>query len=68
MFLMWSQVSVCCNKTISDVAGEEPFHWRRREVLKCVGATVGLVRIILLQAFYKFSCSLFLFSVLFIFS
>ncbi|ESW13206.1 hypothetical protein PHAVU_008G176700 [Phaseolus vulgaris] len=35
-------VSICCNKTISDVAAEEPFHWRRREVLKCVGATLGL--------------------------
>ncbi|BAT81874.1 hypothetical protein LR48_Vigan07g196300 [Vigna angularis] len=35
-------VSICCNKTISDVVGEDPFHWRRREVLKCVGATVGL--------------------------
>ncbi|KAH1095072.1 hypothetical protein GYH30_040391 [Glycine max] len=35
-------VSICCNKTISNVSDEEPFHWRRREILKCAGATVGL--------------------------
>ncbi|KAL3034451.1 hypothetical protein AAZX31_02G195300 [Glycine max] len=35
-------VSICCNKTISDVSDGEPFHWRRRDVLKCAGATVGL--------------------------
>lgn len=55
-------MSICCNKTISDVSDGEPFHWRRRDVLKCAGATVGLVRAILLQFYNKVFLFLFVFT------
>ncbi|XP_027331312.1 thylakoid lumenal 29 kDa protein, chloroplastic isoform X2 [Abrus precatorius] len=35
-------VPICCNKIKIDVSDEDRFHWRRRDILKCFGATVGL--------------------------
>ncbi|KAK7301170.1 hypothetical protein RJT34_12031 [Clitoria ternatea] len=35
-------VSICCSKIRSDFSDEDQFHWRRRDILKCIGTTVGL--------------------------
>lgn len=36
------QVKIHCNKIETDAATENRFH--RRDILKCVGATIGVVR------------------------
>lgn len=51
---MCVQVPVCCNKIIADVSDEDQFHWKRRDILKCFGATVGLVRPTLLSVAANF--------------
>ncbi|KAJ1431910.1 heme peroxidase, plant/fungal/bacterial [Sesbania bispinosa] len=35
-------VAICCNKIKADVSDEDQFHWRRRDILKCFGTTIGL--------------------------
>ncbi|KAK7321205.1 hypothetical protein VNO77_31594 [Canavalia gladiata] len=35
-------VSICCSKIKTIVSEEDQFQWRRRDILKCFGATVGL--------------------------
>ncbi|XP_058747761.1 thylakoid lumenal 29 kDa protein, chloroplastic [Vicia villosa] len=36
-------VSICCAKIKTDVSDDEQqFHWKRRDILKCIGVTIGL--------------------------
>nr|XP_012568370.1 thylakoid lumenal 29 kDa protein, chloroplastic isoform X2 [Cicer arietinum] len=36
-------VAICCTKINTDVSDEEEqFHWKRRDILKCIGVTIGL--------------------------
>jgi hypothetical protein len=40
------QVTVRCNKMEIDVTAEDEDRFRRRDILKCFGVTVGMVRAI----------------------